>query len=108
RSRGARGRRPGGWGPAPPRQAGREAQDEAPPQWRWQGRTVKVVDGSTVSMPDTPANQAAYPQSPSQRPGLGFPIARIVVLFSLAVGTVLNAALGRYQGQGQGEPSPCR
>jgi len=104
----ARGRLPEGVLARLTRQAGRQAQDEAPPQWRWQGRTVKVVDGSTVSMPDTPANQAAYPQSPSQRPGLGFPIARIVVLFSLAVGTVLNAALGRYQGQGQGEPSLFR
>jgi hypothetical protein len=85
------------------RDTGRRVQDEAPPAWRWEGRTVKVVDGSTVSMPDTPANQAAYPQSPSQAPGLGFPIARLVVLFSLAVGTVLDAALGRYQGKGTSE-----
>src|SRR5262249_150269 len=65
--------------------------------------TVKVVDGSTVTMPDTPANQAAYPQSPAQQPGLGFPLARLVVLFSLAVGTVLDAALGRCQGKQTGE-----
>jgi len=90
------------------RSTGRQIQDEAPPAWRWQGRTVKVADGSTVSMPDTPANQAAYPQSASQQPGLGFPIARIVVLFSLAVGTVLNAALGRYQGKQTGETALFR
>jgi hypothetical protein len=99
----ARGRLPEGVLARLARATGRQAQDQAPPPWRWDGRTVKVVDGSTLSMPDTPANQAAYPQSASQRPGLGFPIARVVVLFSLAVGTVLNAALGRYQGKGTGE-----
>jgi Transposase DDE domain len=85
------------------RATGRRLQDQAPPAWRWEGRTVKVVDGTTVSMPDTPANQKAFPQSPSQKPGVGFPIARMVVLFSLAVGTVLDAALGRYQGKQTGE-----
>jgi hypothetical protein len=50
-------------------------------------------------MPDTPRNQAAYPQSASQRPGLGFPFARTLVVFSLAVGTVLEAAIGPYQGK---------
>src|SRR4029077_7611542 len=50
-------------------------------------------------MPDTKANQAAYPQQSSQAPGLGFPIARILVVFSLAVGTVLEAGMGPYQGK---------
>jgi hypothetical protein len=85
------------------RATGRQLQDQAPPAWRWNGRTIKVVDGSTVSMPDTPANQEGFPQSRSQKPGVGFPIARLVVLFSLAVGTVLDAALGRYQGKQTGE-----
>src|SRR5262249_62109866 len=62
-------------------------------------RRVKVVGGSTVSRPDTPRNQEAYPQPSGQAPGLGFPIARILVVFSLAVGTVLEAAMGRYQGK---------
>lgn len=53
------------------------------------GRDVKVVDGSTVSMPDTPLNQAAYPQSPNQSPGCGFPTAKIGALFSLATGVAL-------------------
>ncbi len=85
------------------RATGRQVQDQAPPGWRWNGRTVKVVDGTTVSMPDTPDNQQAFPQPRSQKPGLGFPIARLVVLFSLAVGTVLDAALGRSQGKQTGE-----
>jgi hypothetical protein len=85
------------------RRTGKAPQDRAPPGWRWNGRTVKVVDGTTVSMPDTPANQEAFPQSRSQRPGLGFPIARLVVLFSLAVGTALDCAMGRCQGKRTGE-----
>jgi hypothetical protein len=85
------------------RVTGQQLQEQAPPAWRWHDRTVKVVDGTTVSMPDTPENQQAFPQSRSQKPGVGFPIARLVVLFSLAVGTVLDAALGRYQGKQTGE-----
>jgi putative transposase len=81
---------------------------ETPPEWLWLGRNVVVVDGSTLTMADTAENQAEYPQSSSQAPGCGFPIARIVVLFSLAVGTVLEAAIGRYQGRQTGENSMLR
>jgi hypothetical protein len=56
----------------------------------WCGRNVKIADGSTVNMADTPKNQQAYPQSESQRPGCGFPIARIMVLFCLATGMIVN------------------
>ena len=80
------------------RETGRECDEEVPPEWRWLGHRVLDVDGSTVTMPDTPENQAEYPQVPGQKPGCGFPIARIVVVFSLAVGTVLNAAIGKYKG----------
>ena len=90
------------------RDAGRRPQDQAPRGWRWNGRTVKVVDGTTVSMPDTEENQEAFPQSRSQAPGVGFPIARLVVVFSLAVGTALDAALGRYLGKQTGEQALFR
>jgi hypothetical protein len=59
-------------------------------------------------MADTEANQTEYPQQKSQRPGCGFPIVRIVVVFSLAVGTVLEAAIGKYQGKQTGENSLFR
>jgi DDE family transposase len=85
------------------RATGQKTQERAPIPWRWKNHTLKVVDGATVSMPDTPANQKAFPQHNAQKPGIGFPIARLVVLFSLAVGTVLDAALGRYQGKRSGE-----
>jgi Transposase DDE domain len=81
----------------------RELHQEAPAEWRWCGRNVKAVDGSTAIMPDTPANQRAYPQSPAQKPGLGFPIARFVVLFCLATGSALEMAIGQYCGKQTGE-----
>jgi hypothetical protein len=59
-------------------------------------------------MPDTPANQAKYPQIPGQKRGCGFPIARIVAVFSLAAGTVLEATVGKYQGKQTGENSLFR
>jgi hypothetical protein len=90
------------------RETGRALHDAVPEDWRWKGRRVKVADGTTVSMPDTPANQAAYPQPPSQRPGLGFPIARMVVVFCLAGGTALDAALGKYCGKQTGENALLR
>jgi hypothetical protein len=48
-------------------------EEAARPDRLWRGRPVKVVDGTGVSMPDTPENQAAYPQSRRQKPGCGFP-----------------------------------
>lgn len=81
------------------RQTGHALLRGARRAWLFHGRPVKILDGSTVLMPDTAANQAAYPQSRSQAPGLGFPIARILVVFSLAVGAVLEAAVGPYQGK---------
>jgi hypothetical protein len=90
------------------RETGRRLHAQSPAAWLWQGRRVKIADGTTVSMPDTPANQTAYPQPASQQPGLGFPIARLVVVFCLACGTVLDGALGRYQGKQQGENSQLR
>jgi hypothetical protein len=59
-------------------------------------------------MPDTPENQAAYPQQKTQKPGCGFPIARILVIFSLSVGTVLEATISKYQGKQTGENSLFR
>jgi putative transposase len=81
------------------RRTGQSIEHAAKHSWHFHGRPVKILDGSTLVMPDTPANQATYPQMKSQAPGLGFPIARILVVFSLAVGTVLDAVLGPYHGK---------
>ena len=83
-------------------------EQEAPSQWLWHGRHVKLVDGTTVSMPDTDANQAEYPQQTSQEEGLGFPIVRMVLLFSLATGMLCDMAMGPYQGKETGEPALFR
>lgn len=79
-----------------------------PEHWLWRGRSVKLVDGSTTTMPDTEANQEAYPQHGSQKEGVGFPIARIVVLLSLATGMVCDMAIGPYQGKKTGETALFR
>ena len=80
----------------------------APAAWGWRGRAVRLVDGTTVTLPDTPANQAAYPQSHNQKPGLGFPLCRIVAIMCLGSGAVLDAAFGRYSGKGGDEQSLLR
>jgi hypothetical protein len=85
------------------RQSGRDLETQAPLEWLWRGRHVKLVDGSTVSMPDTPENQEAYPQPRSQKAGIGFPIARLVAIISCSTGAVHDLALGPYRGKGSGE-----
>jgi len=90
------------------RDTGKQVEEESPPDWLWLERKVRVVDGSTVTMADTPENQAVYPQLQAQAPGCGFPIARILVIFSLSVGTVLDAAIGKYKGKQTGENSMLR
>ncbi len=87
---------------------GKWLQQSLPEQWLFHGRRVKSVDGSTVSMPDTPANQKAYPQPKSQKPGVGFPIARMVVIFCVASGAALEMAIGPYKGKKTGENSLFR
>jgi hypothetical protein len=64
------------------------------------GTALQILDGSTRVMPDTPRNQAAYPQPAGPRPGLGFPIAWILVVYRLAIGTVVEAAIGPIKGSG--------
>ena len=83
-------------------------EQRVPQHWLWCGRHVHLVDGTTVSMPDTDANQAAFPQARTQKPGLGFPIARMVVLLSLATAMVTGMAMGRYKGKETGEPALLR
>ncbi len=85
-----------------------ELQMSIPDLWKWNGRSVFVFDGSSVSMPDTPENQKLYPQPPTQRPELGFPLARIGVLLSLATGACHNLAIAPYKGKGTGETNLFR
>jgi len=84
-------------------QVGNAVERQAPDDWRWHGRRVLLVDGFEVSMPDTPANQQAYPQLRNQKPGLGFPRMRLVVLLAFATASLLGAAMGPCKGKGTGE-----
>jgi hypothetical protein len=85
------------------RHTGRALDAQVQPQWLWKRRRVYIYDGSSVSMPDTPKNQRDYPQPDTQKPGLGFPLARIAAIFSLACGAVLDVGICRYAGKGQSE-----
>jgi hypothetical protein len=87
---------------------GRTLDAKAKQQWLWKGRRVYMFDGTTVTMPDTPENQAAYPQVYNQKPGLGFPIARLGALISLSCGAILHLGVCKYAGKGQGEVSLLR
>ena len=85
------------------RHTGRLLSQKAHTRWLWRGRAVKLVDGTGLSMPDTPENQAVYPQPSSQATGVGFPLARLVMVICLATGAALDAASGPHQGKGSGE-----
>ena len=90
------------------RKCGQLMTETALDAWYWQGRPVRLVDGTTVSMPDTQANQASYPQSRSQKPGLGYPLCRMAGIICLGSGVLLDAAIGRYRGKGGDEQSLLR
>jgi hypothetical protein len=82
-------------------QAGCEAlrtklSTQAPDAWRWCGRLVKVLDGTSVSMPDTIKNQERWPQPPAQKAGCGFPVAKMLGVFCLSTGAWLGHALSKW------------
>jgi Transposase DDE domain len=76
------------------RQTAQRLECNVPTDSLWLGRRVKVVDGTTCSMPDTAESQKAYPQPGSQKPGCGFPMIKLVGLFCLASGALLEVVRG--------------
>ena len=78
-------------------------EKKVPEEWLWKGRNTKLIDGSTATMADTLENRAKYPQHGRQEDGVGFPITRMMAVFSLATGCILDLANGPYQGKGTGE-----
>src|SRR5437764_3577581 len=87
---------------------GRNLDARADRRWLWKGRRVCLFDGSTVSMPDTPANRREHPRTYNQTPGTNFALARIGAIISLSCGAVLDLGICRYAGKGQGEVSLLR
>jgi hypothetical protein len=84
------------------RRTAQQLQDSLPPEWKWNGRSVFIADGSHVSMPDTDENQASYPQPEAQQPGIGFPLAR------LALRTSAWARMSMKPKRARRRPSPGR
>jgi len=87
------------------RYTGTQMADQVPTPWCWQGRPVRLVDGTTLELPDTEENRQAYPQT---REGSGCPLARVVGIICLANGGILNAAIGPFAGKGSGEQALLR
>lgn len=85
------------------RESARVLSHCAPAAWGWRGRSVKLLDGTGISMPDTADNQARFPQPSCQAVGVGFPLARVCVLTCLASGALLEAAIGPHRGNGHSE-----
>lgn len=83
--------------------SGQVADEGVPENWLWKGRKLKVADGSTITMADTAENQAEYPQHGRQGKGVGFPIVRVMAVFSLATGCILDLAVGPFKGKESGE-----
>jgi hypothetical protein len=80
------------------RTVGQRLQAKVGESYRWCGRRVWVVDGSSCSMPYTPELQAAFGQPTGQKAGCGFPVAKLVAMFCWASGAVLDVAIGAYRG----------
>lgn len=84
---------------------GRQVHNTACDSWKWRGREVFLADGTGFSMPDSPENQLAYPQSGASLPGVGFPVMRAVALISLSTGAVIDMGFATFAGKGTGELS---
>jgi hypothetical protein len=104
----ARGRLPTGVLCTLAKRTAQELRAGTAAEWKGNGRSVFIADGSHVSMPDAPENQAVYPQPPTPQPGVGFPLARVVVLLSLATGAGHDLAIAPYEGEGTGETTLLR
>jgi hypothetical protein len=83
-------------------------ESRIPADWLWLSRHVKMGDGTTLLTPDTDANREVWPQARTQKPGLGFPILRMVALISLATAALCGLAIAPYKGKETGETALLR
>jgi hypothetical protein len=104
----ARGKLPEAFAREAAVELGQGLEGHAAEDWKWQGRSVKYVDGSVLQLPDTPANLEHYPQQRSQKKGTSPTCLRIVVLLAFATGAAIDAAYGPYRGKNSGEMSLLR
>jgi putative transposase len=89
-------------------EVGNAVEDESPDAWRWRDLRALLVDGFDIQLADTEANQAEYPQPTTQRPGVGFPMMRVVVLLAFASAALVGASFGPYAGKETGESALLR
>lgn len=89
-------------------QTARRLESQADRSWLFHGLHPKLIDGFTFTMPDTDDNQKQFPQQRTQRPGAGFPIARVCVVLSLATAAVQDMNIGPYEGKQTGESALLR
>lgn len=82
--------------------------EKTPQNWLWKGKRVHLIDGTTLTMPDTPENQKKFPQPGGQKTGLGFPICRVLAVSCLSSGVILNAAISPLKGKGSDEQTLLR
>ncbi len=83
------------------KKTGSSLHHKVEPAWMWRDYNVLMVDGTTMLMADTEDNQNEFPQQSQQKPGLGFPIVRLVGLVLLSVGSLINYSMSAYQGKRQ-------
>jgi hypothetical protein len=90
------------------RDIGIKNEKKAHSTWKYNGKNIYLIDGTTITMPDTVLNQKEYPHPKTQKEGLGFPICRIVAIISLTTGAIIDASIGNYSGKGTGEQALLR
>ena len=90
------------------RETAYQLSKHVPLLWKWKGKRVKLIDGTSVTMPDTADNQRVFPQQKARAKGLGFPICRLVGVVCLSTGAVVDAAVGKIEGKGTSEQSLLR
>jgi hypothetical protein len=66
----------------------------APGAARWRGLLVCAVDGTTMAVPDTPANTTRWPKQGGNHGGCGYPLIRVVALVSCGTRTLIDAVFG--------------
>ena len=89
-------------------QTAQRLDGQAEASWLWHGLHAKLIDGFTFTMLDTPTNQGVFPQSSSQAPGVGFPIARACAVLSLSTAAIHDLAIGPYAGKETSETALLR
>jgi len=87
---------------------GEKAKKNSFEKWLWRNRNVHIVDGTTVPMPDTGENRETFLRHTNVAGEVAFPLARIVIIISLSVGTIIDYAIGACKGKGTGEHSLLR